>query len=116
MPSASRYFVAFADGIATAGSAQNSSAVNVPAVAAIQGVTGFVKFVKGSLTNIIVKLQATIDGTTWYDLVTSATLTADGNICLTATCFGAKQVRASYTATGTATSSSIGVNIAWQQY
>lgn len=118
MPSQSRYLNLIADGIATAGSAQNSTGQNIAHRVDEQFASLFIRFTKGSLTNIVVKLQASWDGTTWYDVVgaTTGTLTADGNYFISCAVKGAKKVRASYTATGTATSSSIGVDLGWQEW
>lgn len=117
MSNKSKKLISIADAVAAAGPVVGT-ALAVDARMKTQAVGMFIRFTKGSLTNITVKMQATFDGTNWHDVVgaTTGALTADSKVYLSAYVPGAKMVRPSYVSTGTVTSSSIGVDLNWGAY
>jgi hypothetical protein len=77
----------------------------------------FVDFTIGSLTNVIITPQVSVDGTTWYDITDpgALTLTATGKKAVPLNIQGAKLFRCTAQGTGTVTSSSLQLDVAWQE-
>lgn len=82
-----------------------------------QRVTLFVRFTLGSLTNVIITPQVSYDGSTWHDVTSpgALTLTASGNKAVPLDLTGAKLFRATAQGTGTVTSSSLQLDVGWQE-
>lgn len=93
-----------------------SNSVRVPATGT-QKVMLYIVFTKGSLTNVLIQPQVSYDGTTWFDHTDPglATLTADGNKAFPVDVTGAKLFRVTAQGTGTATSSSLQLDVGWRE-
>lgn len=91
----------------------NSNPINIPPKSGSMLVVVHIKFTLGSLTNASFTVQAlNPDGSTWESMILAGstalgtgTITASGNYALGAICSGVKQIRVTYTTTGTVTSS-----------
>lgn len=91
----------------------NSNPINLPPTSFVSyGVTIYIKFTVGSLTNATFVPQIlNPDGSTWCDYYVAnavngtGTVTVSTNASLTVHVYGAKQMRVRYTTTGTVTSS-----------
>lgn len=73
----------------------------------------YITFTVGSLTNVLVQPQVSIDGTNWFNLADPGlqTITATGKYAVPCNCAGAKLFRATATGTGTLTSSSLQLDV-----
>lgn len=112
--------IATSTGLSASG---NSTAISLPPKATRMAATYFINFTKGSLTSATFKVQATNDGTTWWDLLgvngynyTTGTLSASTKAAIPVVVSGVQQLRVAYSKVGTATSSGVTVDCVTQAF
>lgn len=110
-----------ADAVAVVGSTQYSRAIRIRHLMSLEKLLARIRFTKGSLTNASFKVQVSPDkspdAATWFDVAASdsGVLTASANLAISCAVPGARMARVAYTATGTTTSSSVGIDFSWQE-
>jgi hypothetical protein len=93
-----------------------SNGVLIPKECIQQHVTGYVTFVKGSLTSVTLTPQLSTDGADWYDVTSPppVTMSASGKTSLQIGAVGARVARVKVTSVGTTTGSSVVIDFGTQ--